>query len=67
MPVILPEEMYDAWLAPKIEFDLAKLTEPVPGLEAVAVGTRVNKVANDDEGCIEPREPEKRQAMLWEA
>ena len=59
MPVILPKAAYSLWLAdePPKE-DLLELLEPAPAeeLEAFAVSTLVNSVANDLPGCITPAE-----------
>ena len=58
MPVILPEDMVDAWLDPKQE-DLARLKSylaPVPDdyLIPTPVSQRVNSVKNDDPDCLTP-------------
>lgn len=52
MPVILPKQAVTAWL----EAPSRDLLVPYPSgeLEATEVSTRVNHVANDDPGCIEP-------------
>ena len=50
MPVILPEDAYDAWLA-----DEAVLLAPYPAGDMTAhpVSTLVNKPAHDDPRCVE--------------
>jgi len=58
MPVILPAAARDAWLDPRIR-DPSALVEllgvfPAQGLEAYAVGRRVNSPDHDDADCIEP-------------
>jgi putative SOS response-associated peptidase YedK len=60
MPVILPEEAWDAWLDPK-NIDVDQLTEllvPYPAelLEAYPVDTLVNSVQNDGPDLIAPLE-----------
>jgi putative SOS response-associated peptidase YedK len=56
MPVILPPERYDEWLAPKplATERLQELLAPHPsaGMEAYPVSTRVNRPGNDDPECI---------------
>lgn len=57
MPVILAPEAYGPWLDPATEADrLQALLAAEPGLDllAVAVSTRVNKVANDDPEVLLP-------------
>jgi putative SOS response-associated peptidase YedK len=58
MPVILDGADFEAWLTtPETEAEtVAGLLRPAPDdlLEAVAVSDRVNKVANDDAGLLEP-------------
>lgn len=58
MPVILSPEAYGEWLEPQVlePTRLAELLRPHPdeGMEAFAVGLRVNSPANDDERCIAP-------------
>jgi len=55
MPVILPAEAWDAWLDPACtdRRQVESRLRPAPDdlLEAVPVGTRVNRVANDDPSC----------------
>ncbi len=58
MPVILPPEVHDEWLAPaEIERDrLEALLAPHPpaGMETYPVSRRVNSPANDDPECVRP-------------
>lgn len=55
MPVILPAEAYDRWLA-NIEPDPRDLLAPFPSnlMTMWPVSTRANKPANDDPGILEP-------------
>jgi putative SOS response-associated peptidase YedK len=55
MPVILPPEAFEAWLA-GTEAEAAELlhTPWEVGLVASPVGRRVNDPGNDDPGCIAP-------------
>jgi putative SOS response-associated peptidase YedK len=57
MPVILPPEAHDRWLA-NIEPDPRDLLVPFPAdpMMMWPVGTRVNKPDNDDPGILEPFE-----------
>jgi putative SOS response-associated peptidase YedK len=56
MPVILPSEDYDRWLAPSEQSaqELAPLLRPYPSDEmiAYAVSTHVNSPTNDNPDCI---------------
>ena len=58
MPVILPPQSYDFWLAEGEQpvGDLMKLLTPYPADEMTGypVGTIVNKPQNDVPECIEP-------------
>ena len=58
MPVILAPEVYDLWVDPGIRDQerLQPLLPPYPaeGMVAHPVSTRVNNLANDLPGCIEP-------------
>jgi putative SOS response-associated peptidase YedK len=58
MPVILPPEAYEAWLAPDEQpgEDLLPLLQPYPAsaMEQYAVSTHVNKATVDDPECIRP-------------
>ena len=60
MPVILPEEHYDAWLDPESEGELLEeLLRPFEGnLEAYKVDKRVGRTREDDVGLIEPLDSE---------
>lgn len=58
MPVILPQDFYDAWLDPDLA-DVAELQKMLQPFDAVKmnvypVSPHVNKPANDDELCIAP-------------
>lgn len=57
MPVILAPDIYGAWLDTSRDTeDLLPLLSPYSSgeMEAYPVGTRVNRPANDDPGCVEP-------------
>ena len=58
MPVILPPELYDAWLEPDNddrEELLSMLTSyPAEEMEAYPVSKRVNRPANDEPSVLEP-------------
>ena len=57
MPVILPPEAYEAWLAPDTpERSLREFLRPYPAelMVAVAVSTRVNKATNEGLECVTP-------------
>ena len=58
MPVILPQELYAAWLDPAADPHAIALG-PYPGepMAFYRVSTRVNYVRNDDPGCVEPLTP----------
>ena len=51
MPVILPTDAYDLWLAGEA---VALAPYPAEVMTAHPVSTLVNKPANDDERCVEP-------------
>jgi putative SOS response-associated peptidase YedK len=58
MPVILPKDDYDVWLDPGMK-NVAAISEMLKPYDASQmrcnpVSTRVNHVANDDEGCFVP-------------
>lgn len=60
MPVILPRESEERWLDAGVDpHEAVTLLGPLdPGLlEGYPVSTRVNSVANDDEGCVAPAGP----------
>ena len=58
MPVILPPELYDAWLEPDNDDreELLSMLTPYPAeeMEAYPVSKRVNRPANDEPGVLEP-------------
>jgi putative SOS response-associated peptidase YedK len=57
MPVVLSPEDWAAWLDPSTPIErIRALLRPAPEglLDARAVSTRVNRVENDDERCVEP-------------
>jgi putative SOS response-associated peptidase YedK len=58
MPVILPPEAYDRWLA-NIEPDPRDMLVPFPPelMMMWPISTRVNKPDNDDPGILDPLEP----------
>lgn len=69
MPVILDPDTYDLWLDPGLQ-DVRVVTEMLKPYDAQAmrgypVSSRVNHVANDDEGCSMPVEPTETQAGLF--
>ena len=51
MPVILPSDAWDAWLAGK---EVALGPYPADAMTAHPVSTHVNRPANDDPRCVEP-------------
>jgi len=59
MPVILPDEVYDQWLDPKLEDakELESLLVPYPGKDLVAepISTIVNSPRNDSPAVLEPQ------------
>lgn len=57
MPVILPPEAWDAWLAPEApKKGLLKMLRPAPDntVQAHPVNTYVNKPTHDDKECVAP-------------
>jgi putative SOS response-associated peptidase YedK len=65
MPVIVPAAHVDDWLtAPPAE--AAALIRPAPedALIATPVSRRVNKVANDDPGCLAPAAPDAQGSLF---
>jgi putative SOS response-associated peptidase YedK len=55
MPVILPPDAEQAWLAPRTSIDAAcDLLRPFPETAAVPVGPAVNDARYDGPGCLEP-------------
>ena len=65
MPVILPPDAYDRWLA-NIEPDPRDLLVPFPSelMKIWPISTRVNKPENDDAGILEPVQVEDEPALL---
>jgi putative SOS response-associated peptidase YedK len=60
MPAVLAREDWAAWLSPETPVGEAlALIRPAAGeaLQAVSVSSRVNAVANDDSGLLEPAAP----------
>lgn len=68
MPVILQPRDHETWLDREAATARRKLLRPLPEahLAVVRVGTRVNSVANDDAGCMEPEAPPRRGAGLFD-
>jgi putative SOS response-associated peptidase YedK len=69
MPVILEPDSFDLWLDPEMR-DVAVVSEFLKPYDArqmrcYPVSTRVNHVANDDEGCSEPVELSRHQDGLF--
>jgi len=69
MPVILHPDCYDLWLDPGLH-DVRVVSEMLKPYDAQVmrcypVSSRVNRVANDDEGCSTPVEPTGTQAGLF--
>lgn len=60
MPVILPPDLYGAWLEPynddreELLSMLTPASPPAEEMEAYPVSKRVNKPANDDRSVLEP-------------
>jgi putative SOS response-associated peptidase YedK len=69
MPVILDRDAYDLWLDPGMQNMTAAsdLLKPCDArlMRCYPVSTRVNRVANDDEGCSEPVELAEIQDRLF--
>ncbi len=62
MPVLLPPELVDTWLAAGAP---PPFPAPRPGLlSARLVSPRVNSVAADDPGCLDPPRPEGQLRLL---
>jgi putative SOS response-associated peptidase YedK len=53
MPVILPEEYYDAWLSGEASKEILK-PFPAEKMEALPISPRVNNPKNNDEKILEP-------------
>jgi putative SOS response-associated peptidase YedK len=69
MPVVLGPHNYDLWLDPGMT-DVASASELLKPCEArlmrcYAVCSRINQVANDDEGCSTPVEVAEVQNRLF--
>ena len=69
MPVILDTDAYDLWLDPgiaKVEA-VSDLLRPCDArlMRCYPVSTRINHVANDDEGCCAPVERAHIQDRLY--
>jgi putative SOS response-associated peptidase YedK len=69
MPVILDPDCYDLWLDPgmhdvRVVSDMLKPFD-AQGVRCYPVSSRVNHVANDDEGCSTPVELTETQADLF--
>ncbi|GAB3003418.1 SOS response-associated peptidase [Mycobacterium bourgelatii] len=66
MPLLLPEEDWDAWLNPDAPLDPELLARPpdVDGIEMRQVSTLVNNVRNNGPELLEPAEPEPEQITL---
>ena len=69
MPVILDPDGYDLWLRPGMR-DAAASSELLNPYDArqmrcYLISTRINHVANDDEGCSAPLEVAQIQASLF--
>jgi putative SOS response-associated peptidase YedK len=58
MPVIVPPESYERWLA-NIELDPRDLLVPFPSelMKMWPISARVNKPENDDRSILDPFEP----------
>jgi len=69
MPVILDPDAYDLWLDPGMRDAAAAsgLLRPFDArlMRCYPVSTRINHVANDDEGCSRPVELEQTQSTLF--
>lgn len=68
MPVILDPDAYDLWLDPGMQ-DVAAISEPMKPYDArlmrcYTVSSRVNHVANDDEGCSRPVEIDAQNRLF---
>ena len=69
MPVILDPDNYDLWLDPGMN-DVSAASELLKPFDArlmrcYPVSTRINSVANDDEGCSAPVELAEVQTRLF--
>jgi putative SOS response-associated peptidase YedK len=73
MPAILPVESGELWLDPaaRLERLAADLLQPFPveQMSVRSLSTRVNSVANDDEGCLAPADhatEERGNQLTWD-
>lgn len=66
MPLLLPENTWDAWLDPDAPLDTAVLAHPAgaPRLALREVSTLVNSVRNNGPELIAPATPQPEQATL---
>ena len=69
MPVILAPDSYDLWLDPGM-LNVAAASELLKPYDArlmrcYPIGTRINRVANDDEACSRRAEPALAQTQLF--
>jgi putative SOS response-associated peptidase YedK len=69
MPAILDPDTYDLWLDPGMH-DMRAVSDMLKPYDAkwmrsYPVSTRVNHVANDDEGCSSPVELIQMQNQLF--
>src|SRR5215831_12316953 len=69
MPVILDRESYELWLDPgvtsvQVVSEILKPYDPRL-MRSYPISTRINHVANDDEGCSQPVELVKAQNSLF--
>ncbi len=62
MPVVAPDDAWEAWLDPALEsaYEALRLlaVEQPPEFETLAVSSHVNDARNDDPRCVEPLAPE---------
>ena len=69
MPVILDSKHFDLWLGPGMKnvAAVSKLLKPydAASMRCYPVSSRVNQVANDDEGCSKPVELAETQDRLF--
>ena len=69
MPVILDRDSYDLWLDPGMQnvAAISELLKPcdAKSMRSYPVSSRVNHVANDDEGCSRPVELGQVQTQLF--
>ena len=71
MPVILDPDAYELWLDPGMEnsAEVSDLLKPYDArsMRSYPVSSRVNHVANDDEECSRPVEPDRIQNGLFQS